>query len=185
MAHGRSGWRRGPGGFACLAFLCLGGCAPSEDEATALGEYLLQSLAFARQTADTAMIEGIFLPDATYDDYPNQIEYRGIEEIVAYLTSVHDWADDVYVNLGSVRSGAAVAVGQWLFAGVQSRPIPDVITTATGREVVLSGVTLLEIEGGRIARAADYWDRATLMLQLGGRIELPDGSVVSGDFSAN
>jgi hypothetical protein len=156
----------------------LSGCGPSPEEAAALGEYLLQSLVFARQTADTAMIEEIFHPDATYDDYPNQIEYRGLEAIVGYVMAVHEWGDDVYLNLGSVQTSGTGAVGEWFFAAMQSRPVPDVITTRTDREVVLSGVTIIEIEGGRIARAADYTDLSDLLLQLGGRIELPDGTVI-------
>lgn len=178
-------WWRGWLRSACIGVLCLASCTPSADEAAALGEYLLQSLAFARQTADTLMIEEIFLPDATYDDYPQQIEYRGIQEIVGYLTSLHEWGDDVYLNLGDVQVSPSGAVGEWFLAAIQSRPIPDLITTATDREVVVSGVTVIEIEGGRIARAADYSDRATVMLQLGARIELPDGTIIQDEPATN
>ena len=170
---------------ACVMVLCLGACAPSEDQAATLGEYLLRSLVYARQTGDTAVIEEIFRPDATYDDYPGQVEYRGVEEIVDYLTSVHDWGDDVYLNLGNLLTGPAGAVGEWFFSTVQSRPIPDLITLGTDREIALSGATVIEIEGGRIARAADYYDRAALALQLGGRIEMPDGTVIDGDLPGN
>jgi imidazolonepropionase-like amidohydrolase len=48
------------------------------------------------------------------------------------------------------------AMAEWFFAAVQERPIPDVITTRTGREVL-----------------------------LGGRIELPDGTVIQGDYPLN
>lgn len=179
MAHQPVRTRRpGFARAAWVAIVCLAGCGPSEDQAASLGNYLLQSLVFARQTADTMMIAEIFQPDATYDDYPDQVQYQGLGEIIGYLTSVHDWADDVYLNLGSVQTGPTGATGEWLLAAVQARPVPEVITTATGKEVVISGVTVLEIEGGRIARAADYWDRSTFMLQLGGRIQLPDGTIL-------
>lgn len=45
-------------------------------------------------------------------------------------------------------------------------------------EVVLSGVTIIEMEGGRIMRAADYTDTQPLLLQLGARIELPGGGLL-------
>lgn len=162
-------------GLACIS---AAACGPSEDQAVAMGQYLLQSLAFARQTADTATLEEIFLPDAIYDDYPDQIDYRGIEEIVGYLTAVHEWGDDVVMTLGSVQIGPQGAVAEWTLAAVQSRPIPDLLSTSTDRDVVINGVTIIEIDGGRIARAADYWDRADFLLRLGGRIELPDGTVL-------
>lgn len=164
--------------LSCLVALAVVGCAPSPDQPDARGRYLIESLIFARQTADTALLEEIFLPDATYDDYPSQVEYRGIEEIVGFLTSVHDWGDDVYLTLGNVRTGPEVVVGEWFLAAVQTRPVPDLVTTSSNRDVTINGITLVETDGGRISRAADYWDRSTFLLDIGGRIELPDGTVI-------
>jgi hypothetical protein len=165
--------------------LGLSACGPSPEQADTLGRYLMESLVYARETADTLMMEDLFLPDATYDDYPSQLQYQGIQDIVGFLTSVHEWGDDVYLTLGNVRAGPSTAVGEWYLAAVQSRPIPSVIESGTGRDVSINGITLLEIEGGRIARAADYWDNASFLLQLGGRIELPDGTVLTGPETPN
>jgi len=167
------------------ALLAVAACSPTPDEADALGRYLLESLIFARQTADTALLEEIFLPDATYDDYPGQIQYQGIEDVVGYLTAAHEWGDDVYLSLGNVETGPTGAVAEWFFAAVQERPIADLLAVRTGREVSWSGITLIEIEGGRITRAADYWDRTGLLLQLGGRVELPDGTVLESENAPN
>jgi hypothetical protein len=157
----------------------LGGCAASDgDAARARNELLVLSLLAAQQSADTTTIVELFWPDAAYDDYANQLQYRGIEEIVGYVTSVHAWADDVYLNAGEIHAGPSGAVAEWLFAGVQARPMGDFVSTVTGREVVLNGVTIIEVDGGRIRRAADYTDTAPLALQLGGRIELPGGRVI-------
>lgn len=164
--------------LSACASACASACGPSAEEGDAIGRYLIESLTFARQTADTALIEELFLPDATYDDFPGQIEYRGIEEIVGHVTSPHEWGDDVFVTLGNVETGPASAVGEWYLGAVQNRPIPELVPTATGLEVTLNGVTLIEIEGGRIARAADYADRTDLLLELGARIELPGGGVL-------
>jgi ketosteroid isomerase-like protein len=163
--------------FAWVAL--LGGCtAGSGDAVLANNEVLALSLLAAQQSADTAAIADLFWPDAVYDDYANQLQYRGTAEIVGYVTSVHVWADDVYLNAGAVHASASGAVAEWLFAAVQARPMGDYVPTVTGREVVLNGVTVLEVDGGRIRRAADYIDTAPLALQLGGRIELPGGRVI-------
>jgi hypothetical protein len=47
--------------------------------------------------------------------------------------------------------------------------------------VVLNGVTIIEMDGGRIRRAADYIDVLPLVLQLGGKAELPGGVVMDLD----
>lgn len=165
--------------LALTGTLLLGGCAPAGgDAASTRNELLMLSLLDAQQSADTTAIAELFWPDAVYDDYANQLQYRGIREIVGYVTSVHVWADDVYLNAGEVHASPTGAVAEWLFAGVQARPMGDYVPTVTGREVVLNGVTIIEVDGGRIRRAADYMDTAPLALQLGGRIELPGGQVI-------
>lgn len=144
-------------------------------------ELVLRSLIDAVQAADTATIVELFWPEATYDDYASQLQHRGIEEILGYLTSVHEWADDVYMNVGEVHVGTTSAVAEWIFAGVQARPMGEMVPIATGLEVVTNGVTIVEIDGGRIRRAADYMDTTTMLLQLGARVELPGDGVMELD----
>ena len=158
-----------------------GACAPTEDQALSRNELLIRSLVDAQQAADTAAIYELFWPEAVYDDYASQLQYRGIEEIVGYVTSVHSWADDVYLNVGEVHASASGAVAEWLFAAVQARPMGELVPVATNREVVVNGVTIIEVDGGRIRRAADYTDTTPLLLQLGGRMTLPGGGVMELD----
>ena len=69
------------------------------------------------------------------------------------------------------------AVIEWVFSAIQARPM-GAVSVGTGAEVVTNGVTVIEFQGDRIIRAADYADTAPMMLQLGGRIELPGGEVL-------
>ncbi len=175
---------RAPLLLALLAAASLPGCRAAEpggSESQAEAEALFQLLATAIQDADTALIEDLFWPEATYEDFATQQEYRGLEEIVGYLTARHRWADGVYWNAGRVHATLDGAVGEWVFSGVHARPIGGLVPEGTGREVVLYGVTILELEGDRIIRAADYTDTAPLWLQLGGRITLPGGEIIEWD----
>lgn len=159
----------------------IGACAPSEEQAVSQNELIARSLIDAVQAADTATIVELFWPEATYDDYASQLQHRGIGEILGYLMSVHDWADDVYMNVGEVHVSTTGAVAEWMFAGVQARPMGELVTIATGLEVVTNGVTIIEVDGGRIRRAADYMDTTPMLLQLGGRVELPGDGVMELD----
>ncbi len=173
--------RRWLGTLAAVT-VCSSACQmQTEDQALAQNELLVLSLIDALQAADTAALAELFWPEATYDDYVGQLQHRGIEEIVGYATSVHAWADDVYMNVGKVHANTSGAVAEWLFAAVQARPMGELVPEVTGREVVLNGVTIIEVDGGRIRRAADYMDTAPMFLQLGGRIELPGGGVMELD----
>jgi len=163
------------------------GCAPQSDDAPAHldNELLARSLMATWESADTDAMLDLFWPDATYDDFPNQVTYQGIDEIVAYLTGVHAWGDDVFMNVGRVHAGPDGATAEWVFSALQNRPLGSMMTEGTGREVVLNGVTILEIEGGRIRRAADYSDVVPMLLQLGVEIALPSGDTLSMDDAGN
>ena len=166
---------------ACLGSLT--GCAApaTRDDVARESELAVRSLAVAFETADTALIADLFWPQATYDDFPNQATYQGLDEIIGYVTAAHAWGDDVYMNVGTVHATRDGAVAEWVFSAVQNRPMGETVPTGTGREVVMNGVTIIEMEDGRIIRAADYADTAPLWLQLGGRIELPGGGVIELD----
>lgn len=151
--------------------------APPDQSGSSEAELTIRLLTNAIATADTAVILELFWPEATYDDFASQQTHQGIQEIVAYLTAVHGWGDDVYMNLARVHTSSTGAVGEWVFSAIQTRPIGDRFPVASGNEVVLNGVTIIEMEGGRIMRAADYVDGVPLVLQLGGSIELPGGGV--------
>jgi ketosteroid isomerase-like protein len=155
--------------------------AQQDDGAAREAERTMLSLMAAWERADAPLLEELFWPQATYDDFPNQHTYRGIDEILGYVRALHSWADDVYMNVGRVHVTESGAVAEWVFSAVQARPIAGRVEIATGREVVANGVTIIELEGGRIMRAADYTDAAPMLLQLGGRFELPDGSTLERD----
>lgn len=134
------------------------------------------------ETGDTEELAHLFYSDAVYDDFPNQTQYRGLEEIAGYIAHVHDWADAVSMSVSEVHVSETGAVVEWVFSGAQDKPIGTRVPVATGREVLLNGVTILEIDGGRIRRAADYIDVLPLLLQIGAEVHLPGGSVMKLDL---
>ncbi|MDE3002450.1 MAG: nuclear transport factor 2 family protein [Gemmatimonadota bacterium] len=163
-----------------LAVTLLTGCArlsDSEERRIQEAELTARSLMAAWQRADRELIEDLFWPDATYDDFPNQHTYQGIQEILDYVQAMHAWADNVFMNVGRVHVTTSGAVVEWDFSAIQARPM-GAISVGTGAEVVTNGVTIIELRGDRIIRAADYTDTAPMMLQVGGRIELPGGTVM-------
>lgn len=173
-------------GALALALLVATGCeapgsVPEESPAARRAELTVRSLIAAHESADTALVLDLFWPEATYDDFADQHTYQGVQEIVGHVTAAHAWGDDVYMSVGRVHTTESGAVAEWVFSAVQSRPMGDLAPSGTGREVVLNGVTIIEMEGDRIIRAADYTDTQPMLLQLGARIELPGGRVLELD----
>ena len=122
--------RATPIGFAVLLGT-LSCTAPPDPSGSSEAELTIQLLATAIATADTAVFLDLFWPEATYDDFAGQQTHQGIQEIVAYLTAVHGWGDDVYMNLGRVHATPTGAVGEWVF----SAPGLLGIGSINGREI--------------------------------------------------
>ena len=163
-----------------LAASCSPG-APGPSQAAAENEIAIRSLMALMGSNNADDVAGLFHPDAVYDDYANQRQYRGLEEIAGYITGGTRWATAVSMDVMNIHLSDSAAVAEWVFTGIQDRPVGSLLPLVTGREVVLNGVTIIEMDGGRIRRAADYVDALQLVLQLGGEVHMPGGGLLRQD----
>ena len=176
-----------PSGTAARAVVSLSlflvSCAPAGPSPLLnQNEIAARTIMSLWETGEVEELATLFYSDAVYDDFPNQTQYRGLEEIAGYIAHVHDWADAVSMSVTAVHTSETGAVAEWVFSAVQDKPIGTRVPVATGRDVLLNGVTILEIDGGRIRRAADYIDVLPLVLQLGAEVHMPGGSVMKYDL---
>lgn len=174
----RSSWA---GGLALVAVLASAGCSRPEGDMTpteARNEIVARTFIAAWASADTTTLTDLFDPDAVYDDYAGQDQHQGIQEIVGYVTSAQTWATGINIDAGAIHVSEHGATIEWVFSAIQDRPIGTRIPVATGNDVVMNGVTILEIDKGRITRAADYVDELPLLLQLGSKVDLPGGGTI-------
>ncbi|MDP2957347.1 MAG: nuclear transport factor 2 family protein [Longimicrobiales bacterium] len=164
--------------------LVLGACAPRPSGPSRLeteNEIAIRALLGLVGSGSAEDVAGLFHPDAVYDDFANQQQYRGMEEIAGYVSGGSRWATAVSVDVIEVHVSSTGAVAEWVFTGIQDHPIGSLLPVVTGREVVLNGVTIIEMEDGRIRRAADYVDGLPLVLQLGGEVHMPGGGILKQD----
>ena len=91
--------------------------------------------------------------------------HRGPDPVVAGLRAWADAFPDGRVDvLNTVAAGPFVVV-EWRTRGTQTGPYRG--AAATGNHVVRRGCAVAEVEGGKIVRFRDYYDRRTLDEQLG------------------
>lgn len=141
-------------------------------------ESLVRQLMEVWETGRTSGLEDFLTEDVVYDDVPNGVRIQGVAGVRQYVGHVHSWAGRVSIELTKVNAGVDSACAEWIFRGVQDRPVRDRIREATHREFALRGVTIIELRGSRIARAADYMDVLGLIVQLGADVDLPGGAVL-------
>jgi hypothetical protein len=132
-----------------------------------------------RGTGDITGIEGVFLPEAVYEDVAGDFEYRGVPEIADHLTDLHEWASGVFLDVVAIHAGPEWASAEWLLEGTQSGPVPGRLDSVTGRRFRLRGLTLIEVERGGVVRAVDYMDWVPFLLDVGAEVHWPGGGVTS------
>jgi ketosteroid isomerase-like protein len=70
--------------------------------------------------------------------------------------------DDAWV-MDTVVETPTMAAAEWTFGYV----VTDAIPRSAGRRVNFRGMSLFELEGGRIARYREYFDEGVALLQFG------------------
>jgi steroid delta-isomerase-like uncharacterized protein len=138
---------------------------------TAEAEYLVQELFAAWNEHEPERLDLIFTDGGVYEDVAAGKVFTGHDEIKGYLNSVFAWAPDFTVSLDLLAvAGGTVAV-EWTMEGTQTGPMGAI--PATGKRFSVRGVSVIQLEDGRIRRNSDYYDGATFFRQIGGELRPP------------
>ena len=116
--------------------------------------------AFNRQ--DVAALVACFARDGRYTDtffgeHTGSAALRGMFERMFREGREYSWVMDAIVETPTA------AAAEWTFGSVAS----DAIPRSAGRRVRFRGMSLFELDGGRIARYREYFDEGVALLQLG------------------
>jgi len=116
--------------------------------------------AFNRQ--DVSALLACFTADGSYVDtffgpHAGQAALRGMFQRMFHEGRDYAWVMDVVVET------PAAAAAEWSFGYAVS----DAIPRSAGRRVAFRGMSLSELEGGKIARYREYFNEGVALLQLG------------------
>jgi steroid delta-isomerase-like uncharacterized protein len=117
-------------------------------------------VAFNRQDVDALM--ACFTPGSTYRDalYGDHAGTAALRDMFARMFREgreYAWTMDTIVEM------PARAAAEWTFSYVVTEAVPR----SAGRRIRLRGMSLFELESGRIAAYREYVDTGVAMLQLG------------------
>jgi steroid delta-isomerase-like uncharacterized protein len=116
--------------------------------------------AFNRQDVDALL--ACFTERATYRDNFYG-EHAGKDSLRSMFQRMFREGHDYDWRMGAVVESPALAAAEWTFAYVVS----DAVPRSAGRKIRFSGMSVFELEGGRIARYREYFDTGVALLQLG------------------
>jgi steroid delta-isomerase-like uncharacterized protein len=116
--------------------------------------------AFNRQ--DVPALVACFTPGATYTDTFFGA-HTGAPALGAMFERMFREGRDYRWTMNVVVEQGDRAAAEWTFAYVVTEAIPR----SAGRRVGFRGMSLFELEAGRIARYREYFDEGLALLQLG------------------
>jgi steroid delta-isomerase-like uncharacterized protein len=160
--------------LAVLATLVVSGGSCSASEGSSSSSQALrvvQELFAAWSEHQPERLDTLLVPGAVYEDVGAGKTYTGTAAIEDYLRSVFRWAPDFAVELTFFAAAGDTVAMEWTMSGTQTGAVGDL--PPTGRKFVVRGASVLELQGGRILRNSDYYDMASMLIQLGAEFKAP------------
>lgn len=126
------------------------------------GSDLVQEFAAAFNRQDLPALLACFTDDAAYHDtfYGRHQGHVGLQEL--FKRMFKDGRDYTW-SMHVVVADALRAAAEWSFSYTASEAIPR----SAGKKVRISGMSLFELKGGKIANYREYMDMGLALLQLG------------------
>ena len=123
---------------------------------------LVQDFAKAFNARDVAGLLACFSERASYTD--NFFgEHRGRDGLRAMFERMFREGRDYVWQMDTIVETPAAAAAEWTFSYV----VTDQVPRSAGRKVRFRGMSLFELEQGRIARYREYFDTGVALVQLG------------------
>ena len=92
-------------------------------------------------------------------------DLRGLGEFRQYMEMSHSGMPDSQFTIDDVIAEADKVVFCWTLTGTHTGEFMGI--PATNRKISSRGTSVIRVSGGKIVEIWPYWDRLTLMQQLG------------------
>ena len=155
-------------------FLLLSSCTEKIQDSETLGRKLMKIW----ESGEVEKLDLIMSSDAVYTAGQDGDVYDDPDEIKDYISHVGGFSKDFKVDIKSVKATETFSVLEWKMTGFQHKPVPGKISVPTNRKFTVNGVTIVEVENGKIIRATDYLDLLGFVVQLGAKVDLPGGKII-------
>ena len=123
---------------------------------------VVQDFAKAFNGRDVPGLLALFTERASYTDNFYG-EHAGREKLRAMFERMFHEGRDYTWRMDTVIETPATAAAEWTFSYV----VTDAVPRSEGKTIAFRGMSVFELEGGRVARYREYFDVGVALLQLG------------------
>ena len=126
---------------------------------------ILDEYEAAWSSADPQRVAALCTDDCLYEDIPLRATNRRPDEVAAFAAVAMEAFPDFRLELLARVRGETWAAAEWRVTGTHAGDLPDM--PRTDKPFAFRGMSIFELEGGKIRRCSDFWDMADLRRQLG------------------
>jgi len=113
---------------------------------------LVQNVVAAISSHDIEKIESFFTDDCVYEDIAFGEVMVGKEAVKAGYSALFSAVPDFKLEIVSLISASMWIASEWIMTG----------TSTTGKSFSTQGVTISEMQGGKVSRNRDYYNPSSL-----------------------
>ena len=111
------------------------------------------------------VIDELVAPNYTETNPASPEEVRGAEGFKTFITTIRTAFPDFHLALESMIADGEGVAACWTVRGTHRGEFLGI--PPTHRQVIVPGVTVFRIAGGKIMEGRAYWDRVGMLEQLG------------------
>jgi len=127
---------------------------------------IIKDYILAINSHDVNKILSFWADDGIREDVALEIINHGKKEVTAFYNTAFVNFPDWKVELKSVFGAGDWAVLEYVLSGTQVHSSQPVVP-ATGKTFSFRGAEIFQFRNGKISKASDYYNMATIMQQLG------------------
>ena len=117
-------------------------------------------------SGDLQVADEIIEADFTFKGPVRSLE--GIEAFKQYVSGIHATFPDIHFELEGLIGENDSVVVRWTMTGTHNKEFMGI--PPSGNAFTVQGMTIMRISGGKAVEAQLYWDRLSLLEQLGAKI---------------
>jgi steroid delta-isomerase-like uncharacterized protein len=133
---------------------------------------ICSTLAVARNTSDFNGLDAVLSPNVVTSDPFSTMPMTSLDQLKQFFLGTHSAFPDFSMRYDDIWVSGERIFAHWTATGTQQGFWFDL--EATGRNVTISGITVMKVESGKVTEQANYFDLLTIARQLGARLTMPE-----------
>lgn len=166
---------------AVLCALALAACQPQTQPAAvtpagltqAEAQSICSTLAVARNTPDFNMLDLVLAPHVVTSDPFSHTPMTSLDQLKQFFLGTQSSFPDFSMRYDDIWISGDRVMARWTATGTQNGMFFDI--EPTGKNVTISGVSVMKVESGKVTEQANYFDLLSIARQLGARLTLAQG----------